>query len=116
MKSLIIISSLLLSLGASGWFGWTYYKRDTNYRQLGDQALSLSEEKTTLSNNLEQDQKLIKQSASLESLRFTMETGRNQMARMEEELNRIRNSGQELEKLQEEQRQLEEELAQKNTP
>jgi len=105
MKILIIIS-LLLSLGSSGWFIWSYYDKDAGYRQALEEERILSEEKAELAKKLAQDQQTIKQSNSLESIRTRMEYLRQQLSRLDEERREILNRGEQLRLLEERQENL----------
>ncbi len=110
MKILIIIS-LLLSLGSSGWFIWAYYDRNAGYRQALEEERTLSEEKSELTKKLAKDQKTIEQSNSLESIRTRMETLRQQLSRLDEERREILNSGEQLRLLEERQETLRRQLS-----
>ncbi len=110
MKILIIIS-LLLSLGSSGWFIWSYYDRNAGYRQALEEERTLSEEKSELTKKLAKDQKTIEQSNSLESIRTRMETLRQQLSRLDEERREILNSGEQLRLLEERQETLRRQLS-----
>ena len=113
MKILIIIASFLLSLGSSGWFIWTYYGRDAEYRQAPEEERSLSEEKAELTKKLAKDLQTIEQSGSLGSVRTGMKYLRQQLSRLDEERRDILNSGERLRSLKE---QLENLKGQLKTP
>jgi vacuolar-type H+-ATPase subunit I/STV1 len=110
MKTLIVIASLLLSLGSSGWFIWTYYSRDTEYRRLLEEENALSEEKSDLTKKLEKDRQTVEQSNSLESIRTKTEYLRQQLSRLDDERRNILDSGERLRRLEEREASLRQEL------
>ncbi|WP_417205980.1 hypothetical protein [Akkermansia sp.] len=85
MNILIIIASLLLSLGSSGWFIRTYYNRNAEYRCLTEEEINLSEKKSELFGKLKNAQNAIAQSHSLESIRTNMEYTRQRLSNLDEE-------------------------------
>lgn len=115
MNAIIIIFSLLLSLGSSGWFGWTYYERNTAYGKLADEESTLSEEKSTLTKQIEQDQQTIGKSRSLESGRIKVEHLTNQIANLDEEILSVQASKERLNKLEEERDRLQRDLDSKKS-
>ncbi|MCC8148230.1 hypothetical protein [Akkermansia sp.] len=110
MKTLIIITSLLLSLGSSGWFIWSYYDRNAKYRQAVEEENSLSDEKADLSKKLENGRQIIEQSNSLESIRTKEEYLQKQLSRLDEESRSILESEGELRQLEDRQADLRREL------
>lgn len=110
MKTLIVIASLLLSVGSSGWFIRTYYSRDAAYRQVVEEERALSEEKSDLSKKLEKDRRTIDQSHSLESIRTKTEYLRQQISLLDEECRGILGSEERLRRLEERQASLRQQL------
>lgn len=110
MKTFIIITSLLLSLGSSGLFIWSYSSKNNDYKNLTAEEISLSDQKSDLSGNLKKDLDFIEQSPSLSSVRIQIDHHKKQLSLHEEELQNISSSSEQIKRLEEERKSLNQQI------